>query len=147
MKTLSWYTFVFFAIVIGLYPFGYLMLDMNQGLIGTKSEELLASALWKPVFYTHIYFGGIALLTGWSQFNKKFRNTYLSWHKLLGKIYVVSVLLSGLAGFYLAFHATGGGETGFGFGTLAFLWLSTTAIAYILIRRKKIEEHQQWMIR
>lgn len=147
MKKFGWFSFAFFAIVIGFYPFSYVLFDMSQGLMSSKSSELLGSGFWKPVFYAHIYFGGVALLCGWSQFSKSWRTRYLKFHRLLGKIYVVAVSLSGLAGFYLAFHATGGAIAGFGFGSLALLWLTTTIVAFTLIQKKQIERHQLWMIR
>jgi uncharacterized membrane protein len=87
------------------------------------------------------------LLCGWSQFLKSSRSKYLKLHRFLGKIYVITVLLSGIAGLYLAFHATGGAIASFGFGILALLWLTTTSIAFIFIQKKQIEKHQHWMIR
>jgi uncharacterized membrane protein len=147
MKKFGWISFVFFAIVIGLYPLTYLLFDMSQGLMSSKSPALLNDGFWKPVFYAHIYFGGVALLCGWSQFLKSSRSKYLKLHRFLGKIYVITVLLSGIAGLYLAFHATGGAIASFGFGILALLWLTTTSIAFIFIQKKQIEKHQHWMIR
>ena len=145
---ISWIIFIVFAIAIGLYPIMYLAVDMkSNGLLGSKSQELLASTLYNIAFYTHIYLGGLALLTGWSQFSKKWRNKYLKTHRTLGKTYVISVFLSGLAGFYIALYANGGLTAKLGFGILAILWLLTTVKAFTAIKNKKIIEHQRWMIR
>jgi uncharacterized membrane protein (DUF2068 family) len=65
----------------------------------------------------------------------------------LGKIYVISVLLSGIAGLGIAYFATGGMITATGFAGLALFWLYTTIIAYVAIRKKEINNHQRWMIR
>lgn len=51
---------------------------------------------------------GIILLIGWFLFVKKIRVSYLNFHRNIGKIYVVSVLLATIAGIYLGFYATGG---------------------------------------
>lgn len=147
MKTLGWITFAFFAISAGLYPIIYLLINANFGLLNSKPVELLESGLWNWAFYQHIFLGGIALLTGWSQFSVRLRTRNLSTHRLLGKIYVVVCILSGGAGFYLAFYATGGWVASLGFGGLAVSWLFTTSNAFLSIRNKKIDKHQQWMIR
>ena len=147
MKTLTWSLFIFFAIIIGLYPFAYLLFDMRYGLLGSKPPELLQSKIWFTVFYQHIFFGSIAMLIGWSQFSKRIRNRNLKLHRTLGKVYLVSVILSGLAGFYLALFASGGIVSTLGFGGLAIGWLSTSILAYLSIRKKEIDQHQYWMIR
>jgi len=147
MRSVIWIIFAFFAISIGLYPIIYLLLDTNFGLLESKPVELLKSSMWNWAFYQHIFLGGIALLSGWSQFSTRFRTRNLSTHRLLGKIYVGACILSGGAGFYLAFYATGGWVASLGFGGLAVSWLFTTSNAFLSIRNKKIDKHQQWMIR
>jgi hypothetical protein len=147
MKIFRWIIFAFLAIGVGLYPIIYLLINARFGLLSSKPHELLQSQLWNIAFYQHIFLGGVALLTGWSQFNESFRNRNLSFHRTLGKIYVVVCLLSGGAGLYLAFYATGGWVAGLGFGGLAVSWLTTTSMAYFAIRNREIDKHQQWMIR
>jgi uncharacterized membrane protein len=148
LKNLPWIPFAFFAIVIGLYPLTYYLVDMhNQGLLSGKPKALVNNNIWYTTFYVHITFGGIAMLTGWTQFSQKLRNRYLKTHRLVGKIYVISVIISSCAGLYIAFFATGGIISAFGLGTLALLWLITVIKAYTSIRRLDITEHQKWMIR
>lgn len=119
----------------------------SEGLLGGKPPELFQNHLWHLLFYVHIGLGGVALLTGWSQFSPKLRKKRLTLHRNLGKIYVISVLLSGIAGLYIAFYATGGIISILGFASLAILWLFTTFNAYTSIQKKQIILHQQWMIR
>ena len=77
-----WIIFIGLALAIGLYPIIYLIVDMkSNGLLESKGQELLGSTLYNIGFYMHIYFGGLALLTGWSQFSKKWRNKYLKTHR------------------------------------------------------------------
>lgn len=146
MKTVRWSTFIFFSVAIGLYPFLYLLLDMSGGFPASKGD-LLQSKLWNIAFYQHILLGAVAMLTGWSQFSKRIRNRNLNVHRTLGKIYVIAVVLSGAAGFYLALFATGGLMSSLGFSFLAVSWLFTTLQAYLLIRKREIDAHQYWMIR
>ena len=147
MNKLGWFVFAFFAIGVGLYPIVYLMTDAKIGVLNSKTDELLSNAVWNWAFYQHILFGGMALLTGWSQFSKKFRGKNLNFHRTLGKVYVSVCLISGIAGLYLAFYATGGIIAKLGFGGLAISWLISTITAYRSIRVRKIDSHQAWMIR
>jgi hypothetical protein len=124
----------------------YLFTSENIGLLQQKAEILLSSSLWNTAFYIHIILGGIALMSGWTQFSSKIRAKYLSTHQILGKIYVLSVLLSGLAGFYLGLNATGGIIAQLGFSSLAVVWLSTTYMAYQSIMKKQVDKHEIWMI-
>lgn len=150
MKTrkLFWTIAIVLAIAIGLYPLTYLIIDMrSNGLLASKSEELLATSIYNYSFYVHIFLGAIALLIGWTQFSVKWRTKYLNLHRSIGKTYIIAVLLSGIAGLYIAFHATGGIVSKLGFSSLALLWLITTTAAYTTIKNKNIIAHQKWMIR
>lgn len=135
------------AIGVGIYPLIFLTIPEGQGLLSTKSAELLASAYYKFGFYTHIMFGGMALLTGFSQFFPGLRKKRLHLHRKLGKIYIISVLLSGVSGLGIAFYATGGLMAITGFALLAILWLYFTNMAYQTVKKGNISGHQQWMIR
>jgi uncharacterized membrane protein len=143
-----WVPFGLLAIGIGLYPSIYYLTDMSHtGLLQGKSPAIKNNLVWHTLFYVHITFGGIALLTGWTQFSSRLRARYLSRHRLVGKIYVAAVLLSSCAGFYIALFATGGIISILGFGSLALIWLYTDIMAYTHIRHLNIPEHKKWMIR
>ena len=139
--------FLFFAISIGLYPFFYFLFDMSNGLMSSKSAQLLGNRLWQVGFYTHITLGGLALLSGCTQFLSGLRQKRLSLHRSLGKVYVAAVMLSGVAGLGIAFAASGGVWAQTGFAALGFLWLYTTAKAFLAIKKREIAEHQNWMTR
>ena len=147
-SNIRYWVIAVFSILIGLYPLIYLIVDMEtEGFLRSKSTTLLNSSLWRIAFFTHIYFGGISLLVGWSQFSKRIRGKRLKLHRLLGKIYVVSVLISAIAGFYVALFANGGIVSQLGFSFLAIGWFYTTLKAYTTIKKKDIESHRKWMIR
>lgn len=146
MKKILFILIAFLAITIGIYPIVYFISDVKVGLISTKSDSLLAFQPWQIAFKGHILFGGMALLTGWAQFNKKWRNKYLQFHRRLGIFYMSCVLVSGLCAFYLSFNTTGIWLNGLGFGLLAVVWLSTTTMAFVRIKQKNIEAHKIFMI-
>lgn len=146
LKNLPWIPFAFFAISIGLYPLLYFLVDMrSNGLLQSKPKAILDSSIWNIAFYVHITFGGIALLTGWTQFSARLRGHYLKAHRLVGRIYVIAVTLSSIAGLCIAFFATGGLICVLGFGSLAILWLISNIKAYSTIRQGKVSQHQNWM--
>lgn len=142
----SRFVIALFAIIIGLYPGIYLINDRNFGILSSKSNELLANVFWNTAFYTHIILGGIALLIGWLQFNRKLRLRSPSMHRTIGKIYIVSVFFSSMAGIGLGFFATGGLISSTGFIFLGIIWFSTTLSAYLKARNMQIDQHRRLMI-
>jgi uncharacterized membrane protein len=138
--------FALLAILVGLYPTIYFIQDRKFGLLQSKSDILLSDFLWNLGFYTHIILGGIALLTGWIQFNKKIRTTRVKLHRNLGKLYVICVLLSASAAFYIALYATGGSIPSVGFAGLAITWFGTTLSGYIHIMKGRVDSHRQMMV-
>jgi len=148
LKHLLWTVFGLAALGIGFYPLIYYLVDMHgKGLWSGKTPELLADTAWHSAFYIHITFGGIAMLTGWTQFSPRIRNAYTSTHRTLGKIYVFCVMLSSLAGFYIALFASGGITCVLGFGFLAISWFFTVIKAYSSILKRQFKQHENWMIR
>lgn len=143
---LKWVLFALLSVLIGVYPFSYFILERQFGLLSTKSEILLADLTWNTFFYLHILLGGLALLIGWLQFNKRLRIRNPQLHRTIGKIYLIAALLSGVSAIYLAFYATGGIIASLGFALLGILWTGISVQGYFLIRRGEIARHQKWMI-
>ncbi len=146
MKNALWVLLVVVAILIGLYPGIYFVTDREFGLLSSKSSELLTNTFWNVGFYTHIVLGGIALLVGWIQFSSRIRSRNLSLHRQTGKIYLIAVILSSIAGIYIGFYATGGLISSLGFICLGIIWLYTTLRAYSSAKNKQIEQHRKMMI-
>ncbi|MCK0160586.1 DUF2306 domain-containing protein [Allomuricauda sp. F6463D] len=142
----AWVVFVLLAIGIGLYPLIYIFATDDYGLLMNKSDDLLSSTTWNVAFYSHISFGGLALLIGWSQFVRKFRAERLNLHRNIGRIYVTAALISGLCGVYLGFFATGGIVASLGFICLGLIWIYSTLRAYIAIKNQDLSLHQGMMI-
>ncbi len=138
--------FVLLCISIGLYPLTYFIVDREFGLLAFKSQKLLSNVLWNIGFYFHIIFGGISLLIGWLQFNKKLRIWRIQFHRTIGKIYVFAVILSGFGGIGIAFSATGGLASTIGFMSLGIIWIVTTMLGFTSIKKNQIELHKKYMI-
>lgn len=145
-KRTPYYVLGILSAAIGIYPAIYFVIDRKFGLLASKTNELLADTLWNTMFYTHIILGGIALLIGWLQFHKKLRLKKLNLHRKIGKVYIISCLLSGIAGFYIALYATGGISTKLGFTSLALFWFFTTLFGFTAIKNGNIIKHKKLMI-
>src|SRR5438132_13758938 len=86
---------------VGHPGYGAIVILTNDGgaaAFGDGDEGLML--IWLGAFYVHITLGGISLLTGWSQFLRSFRKKNLSFHRTLGKIYLIAVMISELCGLY-----------------------------------------------
>lgn len=107
MKKLLFVIMCVFALMIGAYPLIYAFVDHQHTFLGSKSPELLHHIIWRAAFFAHIIFGGLALFIGWRQFGESFRNKYIRMHRSIGKIYVVSVLISSVSAIYMGVYANG----------------------------------------
>lgn len=146
MKKTFWIVIAIFSILVGLYPIIYFLIDRNFGLLASKTEETLALLSWNISFYGHIIFGGISLLIGWLQFKQSYILKHKQRHRLIGKVYIISVLISSVCGIFIGFYATGGSISKVGFILLGLIWLSTTLTAYTTIRKGNTRTHQKLMI-
>ena len=139
------YLMVFLALSIALYALAYFFVD-RMAVLQTKPEELFSNYIWRTAFYTHVGFGAVALATGSVQFFPGWRNRNLARHRLLGKMYLIAVMLSGVAALIAAQNATGDWITKLGFSTLAVLWLISGSVAYNHIRHGRVSDHERWMV-
>ena len=145
-KKIAFIIFAGLCISIGLYPLIYFIIDPTFGLLNSKSDLLLNDGLWNIGFYAHISLGGLALLIGWTQFSKRLRENNVSLHRNIGKVYLISVLISGFSGLYIAYFATGGLVSTLGFSVLAIIWIYTTLRAFLEIKNQSIRKHKKYMI-
>ena len=91
----------------------------------------------------HTLCGVIALLAGPMQFSSRLRQRYLKFHRVLGRIYVISVFIGAFTGVALA-----AGRPGMpGTCVQAAAWIVCTTAALITARNRQIIQHRQWMAR
>ncbi len=138
--------FALSALLIGLYPLLYFAIDRNFGLLQTKDNAVLQSVAWNIGFYTHIVFGGLALLIGWTQFVENWRKAKPYIHRQIGKLYVTFVVLSSVTGIGIGFCATGGYVASLGFICLGIVWFTTTLFALQYARKQEHQVHKKLMI-
>ena len=97
----------------------------------------------------HITGGLLALLIGPLQFLSFLRNRYVTTHRLLGKIYLLSILLGSSCALYVILVKDYPSDWNWAMSLLGLLtaWLITTSMAYRCIRKKRFQLHKEWMIR
>lgn len=132
-----------FAAAIALYAVSYLI--RREQMFPPPQAASFRARPWG--IYPHALFGSIALVLGSVQFWRNLPYSHPAFHRTLGKIYVVAVIGTALAGLYMSFFSFGGTVTHAGFGLLALSVLTTTLIAYVQIRRGNVAVHREWMLR
>lgn len=91
----------------------------------------------------HTLAGTLALLIGPVNFSTRIRQRHLQLHRILGRIYVISVLVGSGTGIALACGRPGLPGT----SMQAAAWIVCTTAAFITARNRQIVAHRQWMAR
>ena len=91
----------------------------------------------------HTLAGIFALVIGPINFSSRIRQRHLTLHRVLGRIYAISVLVGAFTGIALA-----AGRPGLpGTSMQAAAWIVCTTAALMTARNRQIAQHRQWMSR
>lgn len=130
------------SLFIGLSVLRFLAADPATG------PGILINRDGQPIaFYLHVFLAGLALALGPFQFVERLRQWSRRLHRISGRVYLVSVCVSALAGFRVAFTTEEGPVAASGFAVLAVVWLGVTLHACRLAVQGRIAKHRQWMVR
>lgn len=111
-------------------------------------STVLANAFPSPLgIEIHITASGIALVLGAFQFLKALRSKLPAVHRWMGRTYVLACTVGGAAGASIALFSSSGPIAGWGFFTLAILWLISTTMAWTRAMARDFVSHERWMIR
>ena len=146
MRTWPYGAVVFLSLGVTAYAIvTYALLPLGVALHPVMRATFEAH---RVAIYAHVFGAAFALALGPLQFSSRLRAKRPSLHRMAGRLYLgVGVLLGGVAGLYMAFHAFGGPFARVGFAGLAILWLYTGLRAYLAIRAGDVATHRRWMIR
>jgi uncharacterized membrane protein len=124
----------------------FVLLTRDRTLLDAHSflRQRYAPIPW--LMLAHGVPGALALFLGVLQFSSRLRQRYLQLHRVMGRIYVGSVAISGPVAVAVAislplptlFMATLIQAVG---------WLTTTATALYCVRTGRIQQHREWMMR
>lgn len=147
LRIVVWSAMTALALFLFFITAEYLSFRSDVNFLLVK-QDIVFDSIWRPVFYIHVVSGMVVILVGPFQFLKIFRNKFIHWHRLGGKIYVYSILMfAAPTGLIMAFYAEGGLWSTVAFSIMSILWFITTFMAVVKIKQRKIEEHERWMMR
>ena len=124
-------------IFVLVFAMPYILMDQE------KIGRFIGREFW---IVTHVGMGIVALLVGPVQFWLGWTGKFVS-HKKVGLVYLIAILLSSISSFYLAVTTEVSWVFGLGLGGLGVAWVLTTGVAFLVIRKGKIELHREWMTR
>ncbi|HEV7305712.1 DUF2306 domain-containing protein [Ensifer sp.] len=140
----TWALFIASAVGIALYSVPpYLTLDPALSKIPLNRAHL-SHLLWISI---HGVPGAVALVIGPFQLLAGFRSRFPRWHRYLGRVYVVVVVIGSIAGLVAALMSTSGIPAQIGFVLLALAWMFTMWKGYRAARARRFADHRIWMIR
>src|SRR5271163_2330596 len=137
-KTVLWVSLG--LIVLFVFITSELLLITDYPMYHAYRLQVIAD---RHLLIPHTLCGVIALLSGPIRFSSRFRQRHLKFHRVLGRIYVVSVFIGAATGVALAT-----GRPGFpGTSMQAAAWIVCTTAAFLTARNRQILQHRQWMAR
>ena len=97
----------------------------------------------------HFAAGGIILILGSIQLIDAIRNRYPSFHRWVGRVYILASVFAGLGGlsFILIKGTIGGTVMDLGFGLYGLLMLVCATETFRHARARRIELHRAWALR
>jgi uncharacterized membrane protein len=136
---------VFFAVFFALTLF--VIYHKNAGVLDPSSPiaRHFAPAKWYVI--VHGFFGAIAMAVAAFQFSNRLRAQYLRVHRMLGYVYVTSVLLATPLAVVVAMKLSRSPSQFVANCVISAGWVTTTMIALYCIRTGNIVQHRRWMIR
>jgi len=147
-RSIGWLVFFLLATAIALYAWFYFRM-IGAPALGSDATGILTHIRDRPLwFFMHVGGGGLALFLAPWQFLGPLRRRAPALHRLMGRLYVIAILIGGSGGLMLAVNSyTADNIARFGFGSLAVLWLTTVAMAFAYAVQRNIASHRNWMIR
>lgn len=142
-QRMGWGLIILLILGIGIFMIApYLRLDPATSRVALDPSFSLHYTL----LVTHIFLAFIALVLGPFQFIRGVRQKSPGVHRAIGRIYLICVLMSGIAGFGVGlFTIDFTRQTAF--LMLDILWLLSAWKAYRAIRLRRIVRHSIWMTR
>ena len=124
----------------------YMPPDFERGFLLDRDGYFFGSYRW--AFYAHITSGPMSLVLGTVLLSGSIRQRYPRWHRLLGRVQAINVLiLVAPSGLWMSRHAESGFVAGFGFGTLSIMTGLCVALGWRAAVLRRFASHQRWMER
>lgn len=113
-----------------------------------EKGDLAHHPLWRTALYFHVLSASICLAAGFPLMFPRWTGRHPAGHRLLGYVYINSVLwMAAPTGLLMAPVAKGGWWGSAGFALMAALWWHTTWSGYRAIVEGRLADHVQAMVR
>ena len=117
-------------------------------LVAGSSEFETKYRKYRAVILLHVVPGGLILLLAPFKFSDRIRRRYTRYHRIMGRVLLVSVGVSGMSAFFFGLLMPFGGPLeAVGIMVFGALFLYAGARAYAAIRRRDVTTHREWMTR
>lgn len=97
--------------------------------------------------FIHIVSGMLATIVAPLQFIPYIRKHFIKLHRLTGRTYVYSIIISSVTSFYLCATTPENFWYALGLGGFTAAWLFTAVMGAITAMRGRLDQHRLWMIR
>jgi uncharacterized membrane protein len=148
LKKLNTSRVILFSILALLSLYVLVVQELLALMDSAQDLQRYKAMAW--VLIPHGLLGLIALVVGPFQFSTTLRKQNIKLHKKLGKIYIISILLSTPFAVLLnIYHRIPNADINFVFEnvTQALVWAITAAMAWLAAYRRQITIHKMWAAR
>lgn len=97
--------------------------------------------------FIHVVTGMLATIVSPLQFIPNFRSNYIRIHRIIGRTYVYSIVVSSITSFYLCATTPENFWYALGLGGFTAAWLFTGVMGMITAMKGRLDQHKAWMIR
>ncbi len=138
-KLLRYFALVL-VLILCLGTLQYLSFKPDTAFLKLK-QFAVKTGFYLPAFYAHIFGASAILIAGFFQFAKKVQQNK-PLHRLLGKIYIFGVLFFAAPGaFVMTLFIHRGTGVFISFLLQNTLWVIFTTAAWVLIKKREINQH------
>ncbi|MEU8266675.1 DUF2306 domain-containing protein [Sphaerisporangium sp. NPDC049002] len=100
--------------------------------------------MYYPLLVVHMVAGTLAIVTAVFQVWPWLRKRHPAFHRVAGRVYVVSAVVGGVVGLIIVRFAPQVGQIGVAMATI--LWIGTTVAAYVFARKRRYDLHRRFML-
>lgn len=113
-----------------------------------QGREAKFSGAYRAAFYVHILSAPLVLFNGLILLSEYLRRRHADWHRWLGRVQVVVLLVFVLpSSVVMSRHAFGGWPAGLSFLLLSAVTASCAIVGVVHACRRRYDQHRRWMLR
>lgn len=133
------------AVILANYPDYF---PPNFDSLFLQGREAMFSGAYRAAFYVHILSAPLVLLNGLILLSEYVRRRHGAWHRRLGRVQVVVLLLFVLpSSVVMSPNSSGGWQAGLSFLLLSAVTAICAIVGVVHACRRRFDRHRRWMLR